>query len=194
MPHGFDTYRVFISAPGDLEPDRQACHDAIAEVNETTAMPAKILLVSIGLRENNQIASHRSIVSDNVRWSAYFIQIFQDDWGPRDLFRKLFLLAAECRDDAAMPMRDVVICLKDAPQETDPEILAFRRELEERGDLRVFHYAIVDELKVQLAEICDGWACGLIESKTESATEPAIDSGIDSTTSSTPDSAATTGT
>jgi hypothetical protein len=190
MPHGFDTYRVFISAPGDLEPDRQACHDVIAEVNETAAMPAKILLVSIGLRENDQIASHRSIVSDNVRWSTYFIQIFQDDWGPRDLFRKLFLLAAECRDDTAMPMRDVAICLKDAPHETDPEIRAFRRELEERGDLRVFHYAAVDELKVQLAEVCDGWARSLIESKTESAT----DSGIDSTTSSTPDSAATTGT
>jgi hypothetical protein len=125
MPHGFDAYRVFISAPGDLEPDRQACYDTIAEVNETTAMPAKVLLVSVGLRDSDQIASHRSIVSDNVRWSAYFIQIFQDDWGPRDLFRKLLLLAAECLDDATMPMRDVVICLKDAPHETNAEILGF---------------------------------------------------------------------
>jgi hypothetical protein len=185
MPHGFDDYRVFISAPGDLEPDRQACQDAIAEVNETTAMPAKILLVSIGLRENDQIASHRSIVSDNVRWSAYFIQIFQDDWGPRDLFRKLFLLAAECRNDAAMPMRDVVICLKDAPHETNPEIQAFRRELEERHDLRVFRYATVEDLKAQLADVCDGWARSLIESKTESATESAIESGAGSSTGST---------
>jgi hypothetical protein len=182
MVHGFDDYRVFISAPGDLEPDRQACHDVIAEVNETTAMPAKILLVSIGLRENNQIASHRSIVSDNVRWSTYFIQIFQDDWGSSDLFRKLFLLAAECRDNAAMPMRDVVICLKDAPHETSPEIQAFRRELEERHELRVFRYATVDELKVQLAEVCDGWARSLIG--------PAIDSN----TGSTPNSTAATGT
>ncbi len=198
MPHGFDAYRVFISAPGDLEPDRQTSHDVIAEVNETSAMPAKILLVSIGLRENDQIADHRSIASDNVRWSAYFIQIFQDDWGPRDLFRKLFLLAADCRDDAATPMRDVVICLKDAPNETNPEIQAFRRELEERHDLRVFHYASVDELKARLAEICDGWARSLIESKTgcatESATESTIESKTGSTTGSTPDSTADTGT
>ena len=172
MPHGFDTYRVFISAPGDLDPDRQACHDVIAEVNETTAMPAKVLLVSVGLRDNEQIASHRSIVSDNVRWSSYFIQIFQDDWGPRDLFRKLFLVAAECRDDAAMPMRDVVICLKDAPNETNAEILAFRRELEVHQDLRVFHYANVDELKVKLAEVCAGWARSLIESRIESGSKP----------------------
>jgi hypothetical protein len=163
MPHGFDPYRVFISAPGDLEPDRLACHDAIAEVNETTAMPAKILLVSIGLRDNDQIVSHRSIVSDNVRWSTYFIQIFQDDWGPRDLFRKLFLLAVECRDDGVMPMRDVVICLKDAPHETDVEILAFRRELDECQELRVLHYAKLDELKAKLVEVCEGWAKSLIE-------------------------------
>jgi hypothetical protein len=164
MPHGFDSYRVFISAPGDLEPDRQACHDAIARVNETTAMPAKVLLVSVGLRENGQIEGSRAIVSDNVRWSAFFIQLFQDDWGPRDLFRKLFLLAVECRDDASMPMRDVVVCLKDAPHETNPEILAFRRELEERSDLRVLRYGSLDELKAQLAEVCEGWARGILSS------------------------------
>lgn len=168
MPHGFDTYRVFISTPGDLESDRVACHDVISEVNETAAMPANILLVSIGLRENDQIVSHRSIVSDNVRWSTYFIQIFQDDWGPRDLFRKLFLLATECRDDAAMPMRDVVICLKDTPNETNAEILAFRRELEEHEDLRVFHYARLEELREQLTEVCHGWARSLIEFRVES--------------------------
>jgi hypothetical protein len=161
MPHGFDDYRVFISAPGDLEPDRQACNDVIAAVNETTAMPAKILLVSVGLRDNDQIVSHRHIVSDNVRWSTYFVQIFQDDWGPRDLFRKLFLLAAECRNDANMPMRDVVICLKDAPHETNAEILAFRRELEERQSLRVLHYASVGELRAQLTEVCEGWSRSL---------------------------------
>jgi hypothetical protein len=167
MPHGFDTHRVFISAPGDLDRDRQACYDAISQVNETTAMPAKILLVSVGLRDNEQIAGSRSIVSDNVRWSAYFIQVFQDDWGPRDLFRKLFLLATECRDDATMPMREVLICLKNAPHETNPEVLAFRRELDERQDIRVFHYSSVDELGAHLADTCSAWARALIESGTE---------------------------
>jgi len=121
-------------------------------------------------RSNEQIAGSRSIVSDNVRWSAYFIQIFQDDWGPRDLFRKLFLLATECRDDATMPMREVVACLKNAPNETNSEILAFRRELEERQDLRVFHYSSADELRAHLTDICTGWAQALIESGTEAGT------------------------
>ena len=163
MPHGFDAYRVFISAPGDLERDRQACHDAIAQANETTAMPEKVLLVEVGLRENDQISSHRSIVSDNVRWSTYFVQLFEDDWGPRDLFRKLFLLALECRDDVSQPMREVVICLKDAPRETNADILAFRKELEESPGVRVFRYSSVDALREHLTEVSNGWARDLIE-------------------------------
>ena len=163
MPHGFDAYRVFISAPGDLERDRQACHDAIAQANETTAMPAKVLLVEVGLRENDQISGHRSIVSDNVRWSTYFVQLFEDDWGPRDLFRKLYLLALECRDDASQPMRDVAVCLKDAPRETNEDILAFRRELEESPGVRVFRYRSVDALREHLTEVSNGWARDLIE-------------------------------
>jgi hypothetical protein len=163
MPHGFDAYRIFISAPGDLEQDRDACYAAVARANEATAMPAKVLLVSVGLRENDQISSSRSIASENVRWSSYFIQVFEDDWGPRDLFRKLFLLAVECRDDASMPMRDLVVGIKDAPHETNAEILAFRKELEGRTDLRVFHYRTADELREQMIEVCNGWACALIE-------------------------------
>jgi hypothetical protein len=31
---------------------RQACHDAIAQANETMAMPEKILLVEVGLRDS----------------------------------------------------------------------------------------------------------------------------------------------
>jgi hypothetical protein len=166
MPHGFDAYRIFISAPGDLELDRDACYAAVAQANEATAMPAKVLLVSVGLRENDQISSSRGIASDNVRWSSYFIQVFQDDWGPRDLFRKLFLLAVECRDDASMPMRDLVVGIKDAPNETGAEILAFRKELEERTDLRVFRYRAVDELREKMIEVCNGWARAVIEAAT----------------------------
>jgi hypothetical protein len=170
MPHGFDAFRIFISSPGDLERDRDACQEAIAQINESTAMPEKVLLVSVGLRDNEQISGNRGITSDNVRWSAFFIQIFQDDWGPRDLFRKLFLLALECRDDQAMPMREVLLCLKDAPQETDREILAFRKELEDRQELRIVRYSSVDELKKQLMNVCEGWARELIDAKIESAT------------------------
>ncbi len=141
-----------------MDRDREATYDAISRVNADLAMPAKVMLVSVGLRENAQIEGHRSIVSDNVRWSSYFIQIFQDDWGPRELFRKLFLLAVECRDDSSLPLRDIVVCLKSAPHETDERVLACqRRELAERTDLRVIQYDRPEDLQARIEELCAEW-------------------------------------
>jgi len=145
-----------------MDRDRQACYDAISRVDADIAMPAKILLVSLGLRENSQIEGNRGIVSDNVRWSSYFIQLFQDDWGPRELFRKLFLLAIECRNDPSMPMRDIMVCLKSAPNETDERVLAWRQELGGRTDVRVIQYDRAEELQARVEEGCTGWTCQLI--------------------------------
>jgi hypothetical protein len=157
LKHGFDMQQVFLSAPGDLARERDACRNAISDVNEHEAMPSKILLVTVGLTNDGYIVEYRSAVAENVRASAYFIQIFEDDWGPKNLFRKMFNLATDCRDDAALPMREVVVFLKAAPWETDPEILALRKELEERQDARVFSFDNAESLKQQVAAVCGEW-------------------------------------
>jgi len=161
--HGFDMYRVFLSAPGDLAREREFCRSVISEVNSNHAMPARILLVPVGLTNDGQIVGFRSAVSENIRDSTFFIQLFEDDWGPKNLFRKMFFLAAECRDDPALPMRDVIVCLKAAPHETDPEILAFRKELQDRADMRVLHFTTLEDLRPQLAEICAAWVDAIRE-------------------------------
>jgi len=153
--------RVFISAPGDLEADRDACRAALSQVNEASAMPERILLVPVGLTRDDQIVGFRAAASENVRAAAYFIQIFEDDWGPKNLFRKLFYLATECRENAETPMSEVVTFLKDAPKETDPEVLAFRKELEDRRDVRVLRYRTLDELQAHLTEISQGWVVAI---------------------------------
>jgi len=162
MTHGFDMYRVFISTPGDLQREQETCRAAIGEVNEKEAMPQKILLVSVGLREDAQIEGFRSAVSENVRQCTYYIQVFQDDWGPKNLFRKMFFLATDCRDDASLPMREVIVCLKDAPRETDPEILAFRKELIDQQNVSVFHFDNVESLAEQLRKVCGEWVQSII--------------------------------
>ena len=157
LVHGFDMYRVFISAPGDLERERDACRAAISETNEKEAMPHSILLVSVGLTNDEQIIGYRAAVAGNIRQCTYFVQIFEDDWGPKSLFRKMFFLATECRDDTSMPMREIVACIKNAPHETDPEILAFRKELEETPGVRVLHFSKLDDLTPQLAAVFRDW-------------------------------------
>jgi hypothetical protein len=155
-------HRVFLSAPGDLEKERETCRTALSVVNADHAMPRKVLLVNIGLINDGQIVDYRSAVAENIRQCAYFIQVFEDDWGPKNLFRKMFYLAADCRDDPALPMQDVVVFLKAAPRETDAEILAFRQELEERQDVRVFHFDNPDSLKAQLSEVCREWVVSIL--------------------------------
>jgi hypothetical protein len=162
MVHGFDMYRVYLSAPGDLQKEMTACRDAIADVNQDLAMPAKILLVSLGLTNDDQITGYRSAVSDNIRQCTYFIQVFDDDWGPRNLFRKMFLLALDCREDRSLPMREVIVFLKAAPRETDPEILGFRKELEEIPGIRILQFETPEGMKSQLSEVCEGWTRGII--------------------------------
>ncbi|HLI85202.1 MAG TPA: hypothetical protein VKV17_14885 [Bryobacteraceae bacterium] len=162
LKHGFDMHRVFLSAPGDLAAERETCRAAIAQVNESEAMPAKILLVPVGLVHDGHIVDYRAAVADNVRASAYFIQIFDDDWGPKNLFRKMFHLALDCRADPACPMREVVVFLKAAPRETAPEILAFRQELAERQDVPVFGFDTAEGLKEQLAVVCGAWVRAIV--------------------------------
>ena len=154
--HGFDMHRVFISGPGDLEREREAVRELIAEVNER-AMESRILLVSVGLTNDDQIVGMRAAVSENVRAAAYFVQIFEDDWGPKNLFRKTFFVAVDSFHDTALPMREIVVCLKDAPRETDPEILAFRKELEDQPGVRVVRFSSVENLREQLRPVCADW-------------------------------------
>ena len=162
LKHGFDMHNVFLSAPGDLAKERETCRSAISEVNASEAMPSKILLVTVGLTNDGSIVDFRSAVAENVRQCAYFVQVFEDDWGPQNLFRKLFYLAADCRDDPAFPMQEVAVFLKDAPRETDPEILAFREELEERQDMRVFHFDKTESLKAQLIALSGEWVRSIL--------------------------------
>ena len=149
--HGFDIYRVYLSAPGDLGREREACYAAIAAINESAAAEHKILLAPVGLRDESQILANRAVVSDNMRESSIFIQLFQDEWGPEGLHRKLFYSAIDARDDASLPMREVIVGLKDAPRETDPAVLAFRQELEQQPGVRVLHFGKPEEWRAQLA-------------------------------------------
>lgn len=169
-------HHVFLSAPGDLAKEGDICRSAISDVNANEAMPLKMLLVTVGLTSDGQIVDFRSAVADNIRQCAYFIQVFEDDWGPKNLFRKMFQLAVDCRDDPALPMQEVVVFLKAAPRETDAEILAFRKELAERRDVRVFHFDKLESLEAQLSEVGREWVesilaagGGIPESRAEGA-------------------------
>ena len=157
MLHGFDMHRVYLSAPGDLEAEKQLCRAVISDVNETDAMKDQILLVSVGLREEGAVEQIQGPVADNIRQCAYFIQMFEDDWGPKNLMRKMFFVACDGLADEALPMREVAVFVKDAPREIDPEILAFRQELTLVPGVRLFRFATVADMREPLRAVISEW-------------------------------------
>ena len=177
LVHGFDMHRVFISGPGDLAAEKEQCRAVLSQINEAEAMPGKILLVSVGLPNEALVESHRGPVADNIRQCAFFIQIFEDDWGPKNLMRKMFFLAYDSRADQALPMREVVIFLKDAPRESDPDILAFRKELADLPDVRVATFKTVAELGSALRAVASGWVVRLKQDAVDGSTA-AASSGV----------------
>jgi hypothetical protein len=171
LVHGFDMHRVYLSAPGDLDAEKQYCREIISETNAALAMPEKILLVSVGLPQEGVVEQYRAVVSDNIRQCTFYIQVFQDDWGSKSLGRKLFYLAYDGRGDENLPMRDVAVFLKEAPRETDHEILAFRKELADLPDIRVFHFSNAAQMKDQLREVTTGWVRDLISGERSQAAQ-----------------------
>jgi hypothetical protein len=157
IKHGFDMHQVFLSAPGDLEKERDTCRGAISEVNASDAMPAKILLVTVGLTSDGQIVDFRSAVAENVRQSAYYVQIFEDDWGPKNLFRKMFYLAIDCRDDPAFPMQEVAVFLKErSARNRSRNSGVSQRTRTAPGYARV-SFRETERLKAQLIELSSEW-------------------------------------
>ncbi len=59
-------------------------------------------------------------------------------------------------------MREIIVLLKDAPHETDAEILAFRKELVEWQGARVFTYTKLDEFKTILSGVYTDWLKNLV--------------------------------
>jgi hypothetical protein len=74
----------------------------------------------------------------------------------------MFFLATDCRDDWSLPMLEVIVCLKNAARENDPEILAFRKELQEQQNVRIFHFDNAEGLGERLRKVCGEWVQWII--------------------------------
>ena len=100
----FAMYRVFCAAPGNLEPERQAFHEAIGDFNELHGIPAGILLVPVSLPINmTDKRVYQAAIDANVRSCRYFVQVLHDTWGPAAMnFEREFAMAAECAGRAVL--------------------------------------------------------------------------------------------
>src|ERR1035438_2083660 len=122
-------HRVFCSTPGDLEPERQAFHDVIGEVNEAEGMPRNVLFVPVSivpLMVNKLF--FQPAVDANVRECKFFVQVLQHTWGPPERnFESDYNLACRLKADPGSSMDGVALFFKAADGlEVEPGILQLK--------------------------------------------------------------------
>ena len=160
MPHGrVDAYvmhRVFCASPGDLERERDAFYQVMADLNEQEAMPGGILFVSVSIPATTlDKRPFQAALSENIRACRYYIQLLEDSWGPPEKnFERDYVLATRCAGDPVLPMQEVAVLFKRplAPDQVDPRVVEFKRTLGHYLD-----FTDLDEFRIKLRAQLSAW-------------------------------------
>jgi len=109
----FQMHRVFCATPWELEGERRAFYDIVAEFNERAAMQRGILFVLVALSQVRDKRPHQFSVEENIQACRYYILLLFQDWGPVERnFENDYHLALECIADPALPMQGVAVLHK----------------------------------------------------------------------------------
>ena len=154
-------HRVFCASPGDLEEERQAFYEVMADLNEKEAMPHGILFVSVSLPATTiDKRPYQAAISENVRACRYYIQLLEDTWGPPERnFERDYTLATKCIVDPALPMQDVAVLFKRplVAHQVDPRVSEFRQELETKTSPCYHDFDDLDDFKTKLRAQLSEW-------------------------------------
>lgn len=154
-------HRVFCASPGDLEPERQAFYEVLAEINEQEAMPLGILFVAVSLPAATiDKRPYQAAIGENVRACRYYVQVLEDTWGPpeRD-FEREYLLATQCVADPALPMQNIAVLFKKplVPHQVDPRVAEFKQVLKAGNGPPSHDFEDVGEFKSKLRAQMSTW-------------------------------------
>jgi hypothetical protein len=121
----YHMHRIYCATPWELEEERRTFYATVGEFNAAHAMPREVLYVPVSLGSVPDKRPYQYAVRDNIRACRYYIQVLDAVpphqhpstlWGPPERnFEPDLRLALECRADAAMPMCEVVVLVKQPP-------------------------------------------------------------------------------
>ena len=104
----FRMFRVFCATPSDaeadLEAERHAFHDVVGKLNEAEGIPRGILFVPVSVLPNMaSLIAFQQVVDENVRDSAFYIQVLGHTWGsPTRNFEHQYQLARQCCGEVSL--------------------------------------------------------------------------------------------
>jgi hypothetical protein len=156
----YTMHRVFCGTPAELEDERQAFHDVLAEVNEAEGMALGILFVPVSILPNmaNKVV-YQPAVESNVRDCEFFVQVLLETWGPPNRnFETDYGLACRLKSDAACLMQGVAVFFKAADgREVEAGIVELKTSLQSEHDGAAHEFATLDEFKQQLRAQISKW-------------------------------------
>jgi hypothetical protein len=155
----YQMHRVFCATPGDLEEERQAFYNVMAEFNSEEAMPRGILFVSVSIvPAMTDKRVFQGPVSENIRACRYYIQVLEDTWGPPQRnFERDYALARKCAADPDLPMQEVAVLFKKPllPHQVEPGVLELKRQLDAP------EFDTLQEYSLELRRVLSRWLAGV---------------------------------
>jgi hypothetical protein len=145
----YQMHRVFCATSWELEAERRAFHDAIAEVNEAEGIAHGVLLVPVTLVNIRDKRPLQYTVDENIRDCRFFLLALADGWGPPERhFERDYRLALACRTDSALPMRETAFLWQKRADESavPPGLPAPTAE-----------FSTADEFKAQVRALLSAW-------------------------------------
>ncbi len=160
----YQMYRVFCATPGDLEQERQAFYQAVADFNEARAMPQGILLVAVSLPETTlDKRPYQAVLGENIRACRYYLQLLEDTWGPPQRnFERDYALALACAADPEMTMKEVAVFFKKPllPQQVEEGVKELKASKQAEGSYAEFSKPA--ELRRLLDPLFESWLSTLV--------------------------------
>lgn len=112
----FQLNRVFCATSWELEGERRAFYDVVAQVNESQGTGHGKLYLPVSLTNVRDKRPLQYTVEENIRDSAAYLLALSGDWGPLERhFERDLRLALELQRDPAAPMRHVALLLRRSP-------------------------------------------------------------------------------
>lgn len=151
MASQLTNYRVFIASPGGLESERKIFRDILSSHNETDAIERGCHFQSIGWEITlGGMGRPQSRINEDLKTCDLFVLILWDRWGSptgadegyTSGTQEEYMVALDCLNSNAFPMRDVVVFFKavDSRRMSDPgpqlsAVLEFKKSLEKERKL-----------------------------------------------------------
>jgi hypothetical protein len=109
----FEMHRVFCANSWELEAERRAFSDVLGDFNDTQAMPHGVLYIPVYVIRMPDKRPYQCDVEGNIGACRHYLLALSDDWGPPERnFQRDYELAAECRGNPALPMREIALIRK----------------------------------------------------------------------------------